>query len=270
MNPSPCHVYALPAPAKAQDPIGPPSQNRVSRRVHSLSKRIASQGLPKNSFSLTPDFFKVLPVTPEWSGTDSRLFLRSPIEMRAMLEKKEEEVRSLEFKANYYVNKCNDLGIQLAAAIGAFESQTEQNTEDQNYLARTLDLIREENARLAVMVSHYTQREREHRSTAERLDFYTRKEKADQQMQAIASLIWCEPSEPPADICTSKEGAQLIEEASRSIWANPDAQLMEASRRIWAGEKRKAATDARWIPGMSKPCWTTPETLDTTPAAKHC
>lgn len=266
MKPSPCHVYPPPAPVKTQDPIGTPSSKRGSKRVQILSKRISIKGPSPQ----TPDFHKILPLDLGWTDTELRLFLKSPIELRAMLEKKEEDMRNLTFKADYYVNKCQDLGTQLAAAIGAFESQTEQNTEDQNYLARTLELVREENTRLSAMVSHYAQREREHRSMAERVDFYTRKEKADQQMQAIASLIWCEPCDPPAvDVYTAQGDAQLKEEASSVIFTSQgDAPLMEIPSLLWndPDEKRKAAPDAGWIPGMSKPCWTTSEMLDTTPA----
>lgn len=273
MKQSPCHTYPLPAPAKAQDPIGTPTNKKTSKRYQSLSKRISSKEASRSPLPQTPDFHKILPLDLGWTDSELRLFLKSPIELRAMLEKKEEDVRNLTFKADYYVNKCQDLGTQLAAAIGAFESQTEQNTEDQNYLAMTLELVRKENARLSAMVSHYAQREREHRSMAERVDFYARKEKADQQMQAITSLIWCEPCDPP-DVYTAQGEAQLEEEASRVIFTAQDdacAQLMGISSLIWAdpGEKRKAETDAGWTPGMSKPCWTTSEMLDTTPAAKR-
>jgi hypothetical protein len=310
---NPCHVYPMPTPSKAQAPIGPPhTVHKGVKRMpcmpkteHNVKQIPVIQGIGPPSllqsqraspYSLTPDFFKAIPIGHKWTDAERRLFLKSPLELRAMLEQKEEEVRRLTFKADYYTNKSHDLGIQLAAAMGALESQTQQNSEDQLYLSRTLDIIREENARLAVMVSHYVKRERDYRSMAEQVDYYARKEKEDREMRTIASLIWREPCDPPAYInnfplepeatpaddffttdnsfITGEEAPPIIWadpaaellEASRHIWADPTAKLLEASRHIWvdAGEKRKTRTEQENPRGYGKPkvSWTSPEMLD--------
>ena len=296
---NPCHVYPMPLPTKAQAPIGPPpTVHKSVKRMHCLPKTepptvkervkqipvIQGMGPPSllqsqraSPFSLTPDFFKALPSGRKWTDAERRLFLRSPLELRAMLEQKEEEVRRLSFKADYYANKSHDLGIQLAAEMGAFESQTQQNSEDQLYLSRTLDIIREENARLAVMVSHYATRERDHRSMAERVDLYARKEKEDREMRTIASLIWREPCDPPAymnnfplepeatpadDFFTTDNSFTALAhdtfipgpdpppellEASPIIWADPAAELLEASRHIWTDPAAELLEASRHI-----------------------